>query len=235
MTERPEKTQRPLVVEVLARVAIVLVVIAVVTHTLVRPFVVPSGSMEPTIDTGDRVLAQVVGVDEENLERGDVVAFGHGTTWEADRIEEPNPVKNVLRYGGDLLGVGPSHTAHTVKRVVGLPGDKVRCCDEQGRILVDGEPLDEPYVRHDLPFDTGTTDCSKDPAGSQRCFPEVTVPGDSYVVLGDNRANSADSISPCRGQAADAGCAPRFVRADQVVGVLGWRLWPLPPGSALRD
>lgn len=235
MTERRERTQRPLVVEVLARVAIVLVVIGIVTHTLVRPFVVPSGSMEPTIDTGDRVLAQVVGVDEENLERGEVVAFGHGTTWEADRIEESNPVKNVLRYGGDLLGVGPSHTAHTVKRVVGLPGEKVECCDAQGRILVDGEPLDEPYVRHELPFDEGTTDCSEDPAGSQRCFPEITVPEDAYLVLGDNRANSADSISPCRGQSADSACAPRFVRAEQVVGVLGWRLWPLPPGSALRD
>lgn len=235
MTERREKPQRPLVVEVVARVAIVLVVIAVVTHTLVRPFVVPSASMEPTIDTGDRVVAQVVGVDEDDLDRGDVAAFGHGTTWEADRIEEPNPVKNLVRYGGDLLGVGPSHTAHTVKRVVGLPGEKVECCDDQGRILVDGEPLDEPYVRHDLPFEEGQTDCSDERSRSQRCFPEVTVPEGSYLMLGDNRANSADSISPCRGQSDASGCAPRFVRAEQVVGVLGWRMWPLPPGSALRD
>lgn len=235
MTERRERTQRPLVVEVLARVAIVLVLIAVVTHLLARPFVVPSGSMEPTIRTGDRVIAQVVAVDEDDLDRGEVVAFGHGETWDADRIEEPNPVKNLVRYGGDVLGVGPSHTAHTVKRIVGLPGEKIECCDEQGRILVDGEPLDEPYVARDMPFESGETDCSGDGAPSQRCFPEITVPDDSYLMLGDNRANSSDSISPCRGRTDAEGCAPRFVRADQVVGVLGWRVWPLPPGGALRD
>lgn len=234
VSERRERTQRPLAVEVLARVLIVLVVIAVVTHVFARPFVVPSGSMEPTIRTGDRVIAQVIGVDEEDLDRGEVVAFGHGTTWEAERIEEPNPVKNLVRYGGDVLGVGPSHTAHTVKRVVGLPGEKVECCDEQGRVLVDGEPLDEPYVTHDMPYTKGETDCSTR-ARSQRCFPEVTVPEGSYLMLGDNRANSSDSISPCRGQSDADGCSPRFVRADQVVGVLGWRVWPLPPGGALRD
>lgn len=235
MSERRERTQRHWAVDVLVRVVISFALIAVVTHTLVRPFVVPSESMEPTIMTGDRVIAQVVGVDGEDLERGEVVVFGHGTTWAAGRIEEPNAAKNAVRYLGDALGVGPSHRAHTVKRVIGLPGETVSCCDSQGRLLVDDTPLDEPYVENALPFETGEQECTGDGTPAPRCFPEVTVPEDSYLVLGDNRANSADSVSACRGRTADAECTPRLVRADQVVGVMGWRWWPLPPGSALRD
>ena len=217
---------------VLLRITIAFAVLALVTHTLVRPFVIPSGSMEPTLMTGDRVFAQVVGVDGDDLERGDVVVFGHGETWDAAHIDETHPVKDVLRYAGDLLGAGPSHTAHTVKRVIGLPGETLSCCDAQGRVLVDGEPLDEPYVRHDLPFLRGA-DCSREGA-PQRCFPEVTVPDDSYLVLGDNRANSADSVMGCRGRGTGP-CEARFVHADRVVGTLGWRWWPLPPGGAERD
>lgn len=235
MSERRERRQRHWAFDVLVRVVISFAVIAVVTHTLVRPFVVPSESMEPTIMTGDRVISQVVGVDEDDLDRGEVVVFGHGLTWEADRIEEPDAAKNLVRYGGDVLGVGPSHTAHTVKRVIGLPGERVECCDSQGRILVNGEPLDEAYVENDLPFEESDQECAGDTARSPRCFPSVTVPEDSYLVLGDNRANSSDSISTCRGRTDATECSPRFVRSDQVVGVLGWRWWPLPPGGALRD
>ena len=233
MGEGRRRQQRPLVLDILVRVVIAFAVLAVVTHVLVRPFVVPSESMEPTIMTGDRVVARVLAVDEDDLDRGEVIAFSHGNRWEDDRIEEPNAAKDLVRYGGDLLGVGPSHTAHTVKRVVGRPGDTVSCCDSRGHLLVNGEPLDEPYVEHDLPFDT----CTGGGPPSARCFPEVTVPEGSYLVLGDNRANSADSVSPCRGRGEgdEDDCTPRFVRAEQVVGVLGWRVWPLPPGSALRD
>lgn len=230
MGTREAGTERHWLWGVLLRLVVAFAILAVVMHTLVRPFVIPSASMEPTLLTGDRVFAQVIGVDGDDLERGDVVVFGHGETWESARLEEPNPVKDALRSLGDLLGTGPSHTAHTVKRVIGLPGETVSCCDEQGRVLVDGKPLTEAYVRHDLPF-VGGSDCTASP--TPRCFGEITVPEHSYLVLGDNRANSADSVAGCRGRVTGR-CEARFVRADQVVGTLGWRWWPLPPGGAER-
>lgn len=232
-TSTPER-QRPLWVEVLARVLIGFGVLALLTRFVAQPYVIPSSSMEPTLQPGDRGVARVLGVDAEKLERGTVIAFSHGSTWEHERLAEPNPVKNLVRHAGDLVGVGPSHHAYTVKRVVGLPGETVSCCDDSGRVLVDGDPLDEPYVTMDLPF-SRETGCAPSATGSTstRCFSEVTVPGDSYLVLGDNRANSSDSVVLCRGL-TDRACDARFVRVDQVVGVVGWRYWPLPPGSALR-
>lgn len=230
MSSSDARRERHWLPGIVLRVLVAFAVLALITHTLVRPFVIPSASMEPTLMTGDRVLAQVVGVDEAQLQRGDVVVFSHGRTWGEERIDDPNPVSDAARHVGDLLGTGPSHHAHTVKRVIGLPGQTVECCDEQGRVLVDGEPIDEPWVRHDLPM-PADGDCSTE--ATARCFDPITVPEGSYLVLGDNRANSSDSVAGCRGPAG-ATCEPRFVRFDQVVGTLGWRWWPLPPGGAER-
>lgn len=220
--------------DVVLRLVIGFAVLAVLTHLVVRPFQIPSESMEPTLAPGDRVVARVVAVDENDLPRGAIVAFGHGESWADDRLASSgNPLKEGVRYVGDLLGIGPSHTAHTVKRVVGRPGERVRCCDDRGRVEINGEGVDEPFVVDDLPFTANSLDCSSTPV-SQRCFGELTVPDGSYLVLGDNRANSADSVLSCRGTPSGRepppGCA-RYVRPDQVVGVVPWRVWPLPPSS----
>lgn len=235
MSPRHERRELPLWLGVLLRMVIALAVYALVVHTVVRPSVVPSGSMEPTIMTGDRVLIQIAGVDADRLERREVIVFAHGQTWEAERTDEPNPVMDAVRYVGDLLSAGPNHHTFTVKRIIGLPGETVSCCDEKGRVLIDGAPLEEPYVQHPLPFVAGEQDCTGSGPVPARCLPEITVPEDSYLVLGDNRANSADSVSACRGHTEDVPCTARFVRSDQVVGTLWLRWWPLPPGDALRD
>lgn len=225
------RAERPLWIDVLIRLAVSATIVAVVTHVLVRPFAIPSASMEPTLMTGDRVVAKVwPGADE--VGRGDVVVFGHGETWDDDRLDDDgNLLTTVVRTGGDILGFGPSHQSHTVKRVVGLPGERVECCDTEGRVTVDGEPLDEPYLEpaRDLPFDPAVG-CDGT-APSPRCFPEVTVPAGSLLVLGDNRANSSDSVTACRVAGADGTSCARLVPEERVVGQLGWRVWPMPPGG----
>ncbi|WCM56081.1 S26 family signal peptidase [Microbacterium sp. EF45047] len=106
------------------------------------------------------------------------------------------------------------------------------CCTEDGRILVDGEPLDEPYVFEDLPFDAAGLNCTTQPASS-RCFAEVVVPEDSYLVLGDHRSSSSDSAAECRHDGgADAGCW-RWAKRDQIVGPAVAILWPIPRWSGL--
>jgi signal peptidase I len=204
-------------------VIIALVAVALVQAFLVKPFGVPSQSMENTLHIGDRIL---VNRTDSSIARGDVVVFGHGNTWQDKELPPAdNVVMKVLRAFGDLTGIGPSSTAYTVKRVIGLPGHKVACCSPDGRVTVDGVPLDEPYVYEDLPFTPGSLDCSSSPR-STRCFPEITVPKENLLVLGDHRSESADSVIGCRGATEGPECA-RFVPIPRVVGPVVLRFWPL--------
>ncbi len=138
---------------------IVVVVGAVVVALLVKTFLVqafriPSESMDPTLQVGDRVLVNKLSYRLHDVNRGDVVVF----------TRPPN------------LPEGPDQPADLIKRVVGLPGDTVQAKD--GRVFVNGRPLDEPY----LPEGTRTENLGT----------PVVVPEGQVLVLGDNRANSAD-------------------------------------------
>ena len=156
---------------------VAVVVLLLVRLLLLDTVVVTSDSMRPGLEPGDRLLV----LRTAGIERGDVIVLD----------------------GSRLLGTDAS-TAY-VKRVVGVPGDRVACCSTGGRIEVDGVPLDEPYV-------AGPTD--------QVTF-DVTVPDDRYWVLGDNRSDSADS------RAAIGLPGGGMVRASEVVGEVVWRYWPL--------
>lgn len=112
-----------------------------------------------------------------------------------------------------------------IKRIVGQPGQTVSCCDEAGAIVVDGQPLDEPYIYEDLDFVPGVLDCSSTNR-STRCFDPVTVPADSYLVLGDHRSRSADSASNCRYEGAPTQCW-RWAPRDGIVGRAVLIFWPL--------
>ena len=199
-----------------------ITVLALVQAFAVKAYQIPSASMERTLMTGDRILVNRL---DETIDRGDIVVFEHGDTWETERRSpSESTVVNVLRVVGSVVGLGPSTRAYTVKRVVATGGETVACCDDAGLITVDGVPLQETYLGSNLPFQAGTNDCSTSPESS-RCFPEITVPEGSLLVLGDNRANSSDSVVACRGRPEAGGCA-RFVRADQVVGPVVARFWP---------
>ena len=101
----------------------------------------------------------------------------------------------------------------------------VMCCDEDGRVVVDDKPLVEPYVYQDHAFRPPELTCDTTPRSS-RCFPEIRVPTDRLLVLGDHRSQSADSVVNCRGGTVAEGCA-RFVPSNRVVGPVVFRIWPL--------
>ncbi|WP_223291204.1 signal peptidase I [Streptomyces avicenniae] len=161
-----------------------LLIALVLKSFLVQAFVIPSGSMEQTIRINDRVLVdKLTPWFGWKPERGDVVVFRdpggwlHGEPVEQD--ESPVGVRQV-RDALTWIGLLPSaDDQDLIKRVIGLGGDTVVCCDSSGRITVNGAPLDEPYLH---PGD----------APSQITF-EVTVPQGRIFVLGDHRSNSSDS------------------------------------------
>jgi signal peptidase I len=166
----------------LRRAVIVLAVTALsvvlVRLVLVQSFVIPSGSMEPTLKVGDRVLVSRLVTRFGGIHRGDVLVFdGNGGFDPAP----PQPPGRLVRAGQVLAGAlgVPVGERDYVKRVVGLPGDRVVCCDPQGRITVSGRPINEPYI------DAGD-------APSRVRF-DVTVPPGRLWMMGDHRSSSADS------------------------------------------
>lgn len=122
---------------------------------------------------------------------------------------------NAARNIGDFLGIRPSNYNYTVKRVIAVGGTPRPAVTQAGHVTVNGEPLVEPYIYEDFPFEAGTLDCATEQR-SLRCFVPVQVPTGSLLMLGDHRSNSADSAMGCRGQAVAANCA-RFIGTDQAV------------------
>ncbi|GAB3756602.1 hypothetical protein GCM10027591_05860 [Zhihengliuella somnathii] len=190
--------------EILVIVVAALLISLIVKTFFFRAFYIPSGSMEPTLEIDDRIFVNLMVPGPFELERGDVVVFRDELGWLGPQPEsELNPVQQALVFVGLLPD--PANQ-HLVKRVIGLPGDTVRCCDAQGRVTVDGEPLDETYIAEgaapsDIPF-------------------EVTVPDGKIWVLGDNRSASADSRYH---QERGAG----FIDLEDVEGTASVIVWPL--------
>ncbi len=190
------------VVETVLLVVVAVTVAALLRMFVVQAFVVPSGSMLPTIERTDRIVVSKL----SDPERGDVVVFEDPGGW-LPAGERPGERTGLLPRALEFIGVLPaSDTGYLVKRLVGLPGDRVACCDGQGRVTVNGAPLNEPYLAR------GT-------APSVQRF-DVTVPRGRIWVMGDNRANSGDS----RPHLADG---TAFVPQDNVVGGAFAIVWPL--------
>lgn len=202
------------------------VVVGLVLSFIAKPYWVPSASMEQTLEIGDRVLVNRLAYVAAEPATGDIIVFDADETWGAHAPQDANPVIAFARWLGSVSGFGPSGQHTLVKRVIAGPGQTVECCTAQGALTVDGIPIDEPYVYQDFPFIAGSVDCTTDP-GSLRCFDSVTVPEDSYLVLGDNRGNSSDSAAQCRGGTdADATCW-RWAHGGDVVGKVVAILWPI--------
>lgn len=193
-----------------------LVLSLVIKTFLVQAFFIPSGSMEQTLLVGDRVLVTKLAPGPLDVHRGDVVVFKDPGGWLP--AQEPGPsgwratVTSVLTY----VGLLPQDSGeHLIKRVIGLPGDTVECCDEEGRVLVNGVPVDEPYLA----------------AGASPSEIEfsVVVPDDRLWVMGDNRQNSQDSRY---NQGSPGGGS---IPTENVVGVAFVTVWPVDRWGALRN
>ena len=198
--------RRPLSRELPVLVGVSLVLTLFVRLFVGQAFYIPSGSMQPTLEVGDRVLVSRLAYRFGDVQRGDVVVFdGRGSFAPVEPPTSGSLPARVAQAIGRPLGITASERDY-VKRVIGLPGDRVVCCTS-GRLTVNGAPLEEPYV---MPGD----------AASNQPF-DVLVPAGRLWVLGDHRSNSADS----RAHLGDPGGGT--VPLDRVVGEVALRFWPV--------
>ena len=205
--------------ESLVLVAAAVVLAVVVKALFVQVFYIPSASMEPGLVKDDRILVQKVSSwFGGSPHRGDVIVFRDPGGWlGADETTDPGPLQGVLSE----IGLYPEG-GHLVKRVVGVAGDVITCCDEQGRILVNGKPVDEDGFIATRP--PGIT-CDGPMVGCD--WSAGPVPDGELFVMGDNRADSADStVHLCLRDDVDCTRDP-FVDVDLVVGTVFAVGWPL--------
>lgn len=199
---------------------VVVLVIALVVAALIRAFVaqvfyIPSGSMEDTLNQDDWILVSKLSTHFGEPERGDVVVFADPGGW----LETTGAATNPIRQSLEFVGLAPdSAEGDLVKRVIGVGGDRVSCCDAGGRVRVNGTPLEEPYL-------FSGNEAGAAPVGCDGEF-EIDVPQGYLWVMGDHRAVSSDSR--CQ---ADL---ERFVPVDLVRGKAVAVIWPAPNWDLLQ-
>ena len=145
----------------------ILLGVAILVAVLVRAFVlqtfyIPSPSMEHTLNVLDRVLVNKLVYDFRDPKRGEIIVFKAPTEWQSGA------------EGEDFI-----------KRIIGVPGDRVVCCDAQHRLTINGQSLDEPFIYRDA-------DGTQDPAADGNF--DITVPAGRLWVMGDHRSQSGDSL-----------------------------------------
>ena len=198
MDLEPTPTRRARFVGSTPFLVLVALGIAILIKTfLFQAFYIPSESMVPTLEVGNRVFVNKLAYDVGDVGRGDVIVF-----------ENPNPaevpdrgvVGGVLHWLGEGIGVAQPENEDFIKRVIALPGETIEIRDNV--VYIDGEPLDEPYLTPEAKLHNGD-------------YPATQVPAGSLFVMGDNRGNSADSRYGLG-----------FVPVDRVVGRAFVVIWP---------
>ncbi|MDO4254416.1 MAG: signal peptidase I [Kocuria sp.] len=203
-TQKPTKESRGgALKEILVTVLVVLLISFLLKTFLFRIFFIPSESMENTLQLDDRIGVNVAHSWYGDMQHGDIVVFEDTQEWMGPSTPSPNPVRRTLEF----IGLAPdASTGYLIKRVIGVGGDTVACCDADGRVTVNGTALDEPYVYEgddpsELPF-------------------EVTVPEGHYFVMGDHRSASGDSRYHIEDGTA-------FIKDEDVVGTAVNIMWPI--------
>lgn len=187
-----------------------VIVAALVLSALVRAFVmqafyVPSSSMEDTLQVGDRIVASTMTTRVSGISRGEVIVFRDPGGWLPDPPPPAGGIEGIIRNGLMFVGLLPSDSGkELVKRAIAVAGDRISCCDDTGRIVLNGVPLDENYIvgpTEQVPFN-------------------VIVPEGTVFVMGDNRGNSRDSRYHLQ---EDFGGVP----VGDVVGRVFLVVWPV--------
>lgn len=176
--ERARRKRGSLIKELIIVLVAALAISTVVKTFFYRAYVIPSGSMENTLQIHDRVFVNLLSPEVVSLKRGDVVVFKDELGWLRDEapVAKPGAVAEVLTF----LGLRPDDgTQHLVKRVIGMPGDTVTCCSAEGKLEINGVEIDEPYLY------------AGDDASNMQF--KTTVPEGKVWVMGDHRSGSADS------------------------------------------
>lgn len=179
---------------------------------LIRSFYIPSPSMEMTLVNNDRIIVNQLVPRLFPIERGDVLVFSDPGGWlEYTPEPEKSPMEAGLDWFLQLVGLSVSDSNnHLIKRVIGVGGDRVVCCDDDGRLSINGVGIDEwDYI--EVP--------SSNSAASGMEF-DVTVPEGHLWMMGDNRYNSTDS------RAHIGSGTGGFVPVENVVGKAFVISWP---------
>jgi signal peptidase I len=215
--QEPEDEGRGTLLEVVLTIGAALLLAFLVQQYLVKPFKIPSGSMENTLKCGDRVLVDRISYRFSDPARKDVVVFhppagiGEGGQPDPALVADEG---DAARIEADGTRTVTKADTNYIKRIIGLPGDEVEVKDHHA--WVNGKELSEPYLRP-IKQTAGFDD------GSRANWGPKTVPRGTYLMLGDHRDNSAD------------GRVFGFVPREFIIGKAFVVYWPLKRFGGLPD
>jgi signal peptidase I len=178
-------------------ILVALAVAILVKTFVIQAFYIPSESMVPTLEVGDRVFVSKFMFDGGDIARGDVIVFENPN---AAELPDRSGISSVLHWLGEGVGLAQPENEDFIKRVIALPGETIEIRHDV--VYINGKPLDEPYL----------TQAARESTGE---YPLHTVPDDALFVMGDNRGNSADSRYGLG-----------FVPLEKVIGKAFVVIWP---------
>ena len=209
----------PMLRESVIVVALALLLSLIVKTWLMQAFYIPSESMENTLLIGDRVIVNKLVPSPISLKRGDIIVFEDPDHWLPAPVPvQRSPLASALHSTFVFVGLLPSDEGnHLIKRVIGLPGDHVVCCNNNKQLTINGVALSEPYL---FPGDVP----------SQETF-NITVPAGRVWVMGDHRSFSADSRPHDENSGGVKGSVPESLIVGRAITVV----WPIEHWAWLSD